>query len=124
MTTTTQDARTTIHAPEAVMSRMQQARQGDVYFTRISRAPAGRPLAPEAGRLILARGEVTGHHHSVPAGAGTLTLDEGGIMYLTIAQLTAVEHQEHAPVPLEPGIYRVTRQREYAGPERDQWVAD
>ena len=108
------------------MTRIEQARQGDVYFTRLADddLPTGQPVAPEAGRLILARGEVTGHHHSVPAGAGTLTLDEGGVMYLTIEQLTAVEHQEHAPVPLAPGRYRVTRQREYAGPERQQWVGD
>ena len=106
------------------MDAMQQARQGDVYFTRVLEAPAGRAVTPEAGRLILARGEVTGHHHSVPASAGPLTLDEGGVMYLTIEELTAVEHQEHAPIPLEPGVYRVTRQREYAGPERAQFVGD
>lgn len=106
------------------MKRMQQARQGDVYFTRVIEAPAGRAVTPEAGRLILAKGEVTGHHHSVPASAGTLTLDEGGVMYLTIDELTAVEHQEHAPIPLAPGVYRVIRQREYAGPAREQFVGD
>lgn len=100
-------------------------RQGDVLIRRIATAPAKlTPVAPEHGRLILARGEATGHSHSVPAGAGTLSLDEGGVMYLTIDQLTAVEHQEHAAIPLEPGTYQVVRQREYAGPERQTWVGD
>lgn len=101
-----------------------QARQGDVLFKRISSAPKGAPVQPIEGRLILARGQATGHHHSVPASAGTLTLDEGGVMFLTIEELTVVEHQEHAPIALEPGIYRVSRQREYRGPERMAFVGD
>ena len=101
-----------------------QARQGDVFITRISGKAKGAAVAPEHGRLILARGEATGHHHSVPAEVATLTLDEGGLMYLTVAQLTAVEHQEHSPITLEPGTYQVTRQREYAGPERQRYVGD
>ena len=97
------------------------ARQGDVLIRKIRGTAKGVPVEPVHGRLILARGEATGHHHSVPAQAGTLTLDEEGVMYLTIEELTAVEHQEHAPVRLEPGVYRVARQRQYAGPERQQW---
>lgn len=100
------------------------ARQGDVLIQRVRGKAKGGPVQAEHGRLILARGEATGHHHSIPANAGTLTLDEGGVMYLTIDELTAVEHQEHAAIPLEPGVYRVTRQREYAGPDRQQWVGD
>lgn len=90
-----------------------QARQGDVFFERVASKPKGlKAVAPEGGRLILARGEATGHHHSIPASAGTLEIDEGGVMYLTIDQLTAVEHQEHAAIPREPGIYKVTTQFE------------
>lgn len=59
----------------------------------------------------MAHGEVTGHHHSVPASAGTLTLDEGGVMYLTIDELTASpidgvfpirRWQRDSPVVLHP----------------------
>lgn len=100
-----------------------QLRQGDVFLSRVSRAPVGQPVAAEAGRLVLARGEATGHHHSVPAAAATLVLDEGGVMFLTVEELTAMEHQEHAPITLEPGIYRVTRQREYS-PAAIRNVAD
>lgn len=102
---------------------MQQFRQGDVLIERIKHRAKGRPVPAEAGRLILARGEATGHHHSIAASAGTLTLDEGGVMYLTIEELTAVEHQEHAAIALDPGTYRVTRQREYT-PERPRYVGD
>lgn len=99
-------------------------RQGDVLLIPIRRAPKQRtPVAPVRGRLILARGEVTGHHHSVDAKAATLSLDEGGVMYLEIEQLTEVRHQEHAPIALEPGKYKVIRQREYS-PAEIRSVAD
>lgn len=92
----------------------QLYRQGDILLIR-SRRPEGLlpPLPAENGRLILARGEATGHHHSVGADCATLNPDDGGVMYLTVEQLTEVVHQEHAPVPLTPGTYKVVRQREY-----------
>ncbi len=93
-------------------------RQGDVLLIPITKVPKKLArIAPEQGRLILARGEATGHHHSVPASAGTLSLDEGGTMFLTIEELTEVRHQEHAPIALEPGKYEVRRQREYSPAE-------
>jgi len=99
-------------------------RQGDVLIIPITKIPKKLiPVAPEQGRLVLAHGEVTGHHHSVPASAGTLSLNEGGVMFLTIDQLTEVRHQEHAPIALEPGSYKVVRQREYS-PEEIRNVTD
>ena len=90
-----------------------QARQGDVLFERVTQKPARLTLVePENGHYVIARGEATGHHHSVPASAGLLEIDEGGVMYLTVEELTAVEHQEHAPIPREPGVYRIRRQQE------------
>lgn len=100
-------------------------RQGDVVLTRVDAAPASlTPVPAEGGLLILARGEATGHHHSVPASAGTLSLDEGGVMYLTLDQLTEVRHQEHAPIPLEPGTYRAIVQREWSDAQEPRPVQD
>lgn len=106
------------------MQKSYAVRQGDVYLVRVAAAKRKLTNVPaEHGRLILARGEVTGHHHSVDAGVATLSLDEGGVMFLTVAELTEVQHQEHAPVPIEQGTYRVVRQREYT-PEALRNVAD
>jgi hypothetical protein len=97
---------------------MLQARQGDILFESAGRPT--RPLRrvrPENGRLIIARGEQTGHHHWVDPSVATLELDEGGVAYLTIDQLTEVQHPEHGPTVLEPGTYEVIQQREHAATE-------
>lgn len=108
----TTQARRTHNPPQ---EEIMLYRQGDVVLTRVEQAPHHlTPVAAEGGLLILARGEATGHHHSVPASAGTLSLDEGGVMFLTIDELTAVSHQEHAPITLAPGTYRAEVQREWS----------
>jgi hypothetical protein len=98
-------------------------RQGDVLLVRVGAMPAeGRILGPEAGRLILARGEATGHHHSVAAEDASLIEAAEGV-FLRIMSVTPLEHQEHAAIWLEPGVYRVVRQREYT-PREIAWVRD
>lgn len=100
-------------------------RQGDVLLQRVSQKPEQTtPITPEAGRLILARGEATGHHHSVSAAVATLNLDEGGVMFLTVEELTEMRHQEHAPIELEPGTYKITIQREWSDDNEPRQVAD
>ena len=101
-----------------------QYRQGDVLFTRSTTLPQDKKprgtlkaLPATAGRYIYARGEATGHHHSSVTGSCALNLDEGGVMWLTVEELTRVEHQEHETIVLEPGTYRVDRQQEC-----DPWV--
>ena len=106
-------------------------RQGDILVVPAShpsyRKPSGKLSAVSAGvpgRHVLAYGEVTGHHHSVDARTGTLALDEGGVMYLTIEELTAIEHQEHGALTLEPGEYMIRRQREWSDENEPRQVAD
>jgi hypothetical protein len=87
-------------------------RQGDVLLVRVDEAPGGERIEAEDGRLVLARGEATGHHHSVAtSGAELISAAEG--VFLRIMSVTPLEHPEHDSIVLEPGIYRVVRQREY-----------
>ncbi|MFC9897227.1 hypothetical protein ACFVMC_26360 [Nocardia sp. NPDC127579] len=106
-------------------------RQGDVLIMPITeesvperlRDAAGEPRDTR-GRMVLALGEVTGHAHALTApgrlirtGAPTapklLHLPEGG----------RLRHEEHAPIPLPKGWYRVIRQREYT-PGAIRLIAD
>lgn len=89
-------------------------RQGDVFIVPIQEIPASaKTISPENGRLIVARGEATGHHHSFPWQRGaTLFRDDGtGNQYVTVAEPVALEHQEHSALVLAPGNYAVRIQR-------------
>lgn len=100
-------------------------RQGDVWIERVKEFPAGlNKQTPIGGRVILAYGEVTGHHHSVDADAADWWKVDGDTdQFITVKLATELLHQEHSPIPLAPGNYRVRRQREYS-PEAIRNVAD
>ena len=59
---------------------IHQYRQGDILLTEVPELPVGvSGVKAENGRLIVARGEATGHHHSFPHNRGaTLFRDDGG----------------------------------------------
>lgn len=106
-------------------------RQGDVLIVPIkeSAVPAGHEGLPREsrdgrGRMVLALGEVTGHAHAV-VGPGEL-LREGGPtdpLLLHVPDGARVVHEEHGPIALPKGWYRVIRQREYV-PGSVRIVAD
>jgi hypothetical protein len=107
---------------------MQQflARQGDVLIKSVAEIPEGlTPVPLDAGRVILAYGEVTGHAHAVVGDVEFFAadLEEMEQRFLKVEQEAQVVHEEHGTVTLPPGEYEVVRQREYA-PEAPQWVAD
>jgi hypothetical protein len=91
-----------------------QFRQGDVMLEKISALPAKVKRVPaEGGRLIVARGEVTGHAHAVAEEMGEMYVDESGRIYLQIETETEIVHEEHGAIPLPVGVYVYTPQREY-----------
>ena len=95
-------------------------RQGDVLVMPIEEAemPAGLVPAPRdrGGRLVLARGEATGHAH-VATGEGLTLLCLPDDLEHDVPACSAaygrLSHEEHGPIPLPAGYYRVVRQREY-----------
>ncbi len=102
-------------------------RQGDILLVFLSSQfnLFAKP-APPGTRLILAHGEKTGHTHSLPAEDAVLdapTAGQAGQELLHVLRRTELSHQEHDAIPLEPGTYRVVRQRQY-DPMRDRPVDD
>lgn len=106
-------------------------RQGDVLIVPVAEEelPPGTESLPRQprdprGRMVLALGEVTGHAHAV-VGPGTLRRQPGraGVAFLHLPEGGRVVHEEHAPISLPKGWYRVVRQREY-DPVADRIVAD
>ena len=96
-------------------------RQGDLLFIPTEEKPPEglRQVQPEEGEVILARGEATGHKHTVPAvGVALLEkphsgeLEERWLQVLDDSGIT-VKHQEHGDLQLPKGNFRVVRQREH-----------
>ena len=96
-------------------------RHGDVLIAAIGAMP---PTAKKRAGTVLAWGEITGHSHRVAA-PGTAELWElHGELYLKVVADTAtVIHEEHKPISLPRGIYRVWMQREYT-PQAIRTVVD
>jgi hypothetical protein len=89
-------------------------RQGDVLLVRQNKpSNLKSKVPPKDGRVILAFGEVTGHHHSTDAALSQEWVDDAGVTWLEVKQAVELLHQEHAPVPLPKGYYRKVAQREY-----------
>lgn len=115
---------------------MEIFRQGDVMLVRVSAnpeqgVPAGAKDVTAKDRIVLAFGEVTGHAHAVYPEVDTKgktkmpakLWDAGAERFLQVLEKTALKHEEHTAVPLDPGTYRVVQQREYA-PEAPRQVMD
>lgn len=67
---------------------------------------------------------MTGHSHRVADSATSRLYRHEAFLYLeVIAAGARVVHDEHSPIALDRGIYRVWRQREYS-PEAIRTVRD
>jgi hypothetical protein len=93
-------------------------RQGDVLVTSIPALPKSlKPVARQGGRLILAAGKSTGHHHAIATKNCDLftAKTEPGALILSVKAVKAdLVHDEHSAIQLPKGNYRVTRQREFS----------
>jgi hypothetical protein len=119
----------------------QQFRQGDVLIelVTVTQIPAEAKKQESSRQVTLANGEMTGHKHVLetqdPAdwwsregeANGSLTSGQGASdIFVSIPSGGTVNHPEHNPISLPPGVYRVTHQREYspATPTTFRRVAD
>lgn len=78
----------------------------------------------ESGHIILAYGEVTGHAHRIPHRSAKLYRDESDARFLRATAPVTLRHEEHAPIKLPTGDYRVVIQKEYVPGELPRNVAD
>ena len=98
-------------------------RQGDVLIIQVDELPdGGEPIARDNGNIVLAYGEVTGHRHAI-ADVNVQWIAAADSRYLVSDAPFTVRHEEHAPVAVPAGTFRVIRQREYT-PEAIRNVAD
>ena len=118
---------------------VNMAAQGDLLIQRVDSFPENlEKVDPENGQFIVAHSE-TGHHHVVeaerPNDAGeteTVTElyrlpEEIYELFLDVKAPVNLTHKRefdtHAPLQIEPGKYRIRRQREHT-PQGMRQVAD
>lgn len=90
-------------------------RHGDVLVAKVKAIPEKAVKRPH---LVLAEGELTGHSHRVLEAGSAELYQAGAEMYLRVlADGATLIHQEHGPIVLPRGEYRVWRQREYSPAE-------
>jgi hypothetical protein len=86
-------------------------RHGDVLIEKVASVPDNVKIMSSA---ILAHGEVTGHSHRIEEPEAVQLWSKGENIFLQVMQHSArLIHEEHAPIELPLGFYRVWRQREY-----------
>jgi hypothetical protein len=97
--------------------------QGDILIERVEDAAIARHIiqTADAGAVTVAEGEATGHHHRL-FGSVTMYRDDAlardippglYVAHVQVRSPTArLEHEEHAPIMLDQGTYRVRRQRQ------------
>ena len=91
-------------------------RQGDVFIQKIDSIPKQAQTSP-LPHGVLVHGEATGHSHRLEdLGTGQLFAGGGaGELFLEVSAPTGrIIHEEHGPIDLRRGFYRVWRQREYS----------
>lgn len=100
-----------------------QYRHGDVMLERID-DPIPDEAATRLPHTTLAHGEVTGHSHRIAErGAARLHQTPTSLLLEVTADVATLIHEEHHPIPLPRGLYRVWRQREYT-PTEIRTIAD
>lgn len=96
------------------MKKRQFKHQGDVPIYPYSGEFKGEKV-DHNGSLTLAYGEATGHHHTISVqninDMEAIKLADGGWLLKLKTEGTLV-HQEHLPIKVSPGIYRIGRERE------------
>jgi hypothetical protein len=97
--------------------------QGDLLIEQIeNRPPSGTRIATQAGATIVAEGELSGHRHTI-YDAVTMFRDDAlardipaglYVGHINVDSPSArLVHDEHDPITLRQGSYRVRRQREF-----------
>jgi hypothetical protein len=87
-------------------------RHGDIMIATIDELPSGVHMRED---VILARGESTGHMHRIEVPATAELWEVQGQLYLKVVATSArLVHEEHKPIELPQGMYRVWPQREYS----------
>jgi hypothetical protein len=96
-------------------------RHGDVLIAEAQAVPSA---ARRRFSAVLAYGEITGHSHRFQEADAVELWEHDGVLFVNVLAKTAtIVHEEHRPITIPRGTYRVWMQREYT-PEAIRQVVD
>lgn len=86
--------------------------QGDVIIERIDEMPDNLKKL-EGG--VLEEGETPGHYHQLDGDLTAVALyeDDSANKYLKTMADMVLKHEEHKPIAIPPGMYRVRKVQEF-----------
>ncbi len=103
-----------------VVQFKDQCAQGDVLLTTVTSIPQRfKAQTPEANDTHVVTHSETGHHHVVESKHVDFftSANEPFVSFLKVKQPTDLRHLRdfdiHESIQLDPGMYRVNRQREF-----------
>lgn len=108
-------------------------RQGDVLIVEETDRPvvvwvelSTKKDTSKGEKAVLALGEVTGHSHQIvdPGVVAHSMRPDGLAEFLEVSIPAKVVHEEHSPIELPAGLYRVVHQREYDPAVHERPVID
>lgn len=120
----------------------KQVRQGDCLLIPIASIPTDAKLINTLGKVILAHGESSGHHHRFEGAHGVSSFSKDGddiamsggtslrggatdVAFITVPKGGAdLVHEEHSTISVSEGTYQIVRQREFSVLEGIRRVAD
>ena len=96
---------------EQVWNIMKVFRHGDLLIAPVAAIPPGGRVKED---MVLARGEATGHAHRLESRGPVELWEFSNEIYFRLgADGGEVMHEEHKAIQLQPGAYRVWKQRQY-----------
>lgn len=106
----------------------KQAHQGDVYIKACKLPENCKSVdAEKDGKVILALGEQTGHHHRFEQDNVQMfhANDNSGRRFIVISENPAtLYHEEHAPIEFAPGTYEIFIARQWTDENEPIAVCD
>jgi len=92
---------------------MRAYQQGDVLIESVDAIPSdAKPLEVTDNGFILAKGETTGHAHRVIGMVNVFRSPDGDV-FMKVPKRIKIVHEEHKPIHVPPGTYRIRQVRIY-----------
>jgi hypothetical protein len=85
--------------------------QGDVIIESAEIPKSAKQKKCE--KIILAEGETTGHIHAIMDTTACQSFETNDALYIRVINEISVKHEEHKPILIAPGEYKVRKVREY-----------